>query len=531
MLTRRSWVVYAALLAIWVALIGWQVVEHFRVRRTARTELRHRAEDISSTLALLMRSQSFFGVISTNRLESALTELVKPGEFHPTSVVLLNARNEELASAGAPFDFQLLNELRGGEYWDDRAKTVMLMNLVDLGTNLAPSIVLSPGELRPPFRNGTNNPAATNVSETSPAPPVPGTEIGTNAAATNSPNLGNVVATALTGDITNAGRTNDLEPQSPRRGSRRRGDPGRPFERPYWMNVADYENLIQKKGVHGFIVVMPTESLIKTVEQDLWLRTFIAILATISVAGYGLAWGNLAKTSELQIRLVRASELNSHLKEMNLAAAGLAHETRNPLNIVRGLAQMISKQEDASPEIRGKSRDIINETDRITAQLNEFINYSRPREVRRAATSLNSVVAEVVRTLNYDLEEKKVQLQNHADPLVIEADEQLLRQALFNLVINAIQAVPVGGEIQIRAGRRNGAGAFVEVADNGPGVSPGHRAEIFKPYFTTHEEGTGLGLAVVQQIVLAHGWEIECQPNQPKGAVFRITHIKAATKV
>ena len=248
------------------------------------------------------------------------------------------------------------------------------------------------------------------------------------------------------------------------------------------------------------------------------------------MAGYALAWRNAARTSELQIRLVRASELNSHLKEMNLAAAGLAHETRNPLNIVRGLAQMISRRDDASPEIQEKSRQMIEETDRVTAQLNEFINYSRPREVRRAATSLNSVVAEVARALNYDLEEKKVKLQVVADPLTIEADEQLLRQALFNLVLNAIQAVPENGEIQVRAGQQNHNGAFVEIADNGPGVAPENRAEIFKPYFTTHAEGTGLGLAVVQQIVLAHGWEIACVPNEPSGALFRITHLKLAGK-
>jgi two-component system sensor histidine kinase HydH len=244
----------------------------------------------------------------------------------------------------------------------------------------------------------------------------------------------------------------------------------------------------------------------------------------------GLAWRNLAETSELQIRLVRASELNSHLNQMNLAAAGLAHETRNPLNIVRGLAQMISKQEDASPEIRIKSREIIDETDRVAAQLNEFINYSRPREVRRTALALNAIVTEVSRALNYDLDEKKVRLQNETEELVVEADEQLLRQALFNLVLNAVQAVPAAnGEIVIRAGRQ-GAEAFLEVADNGPGVLSENRAEIFKPYFTTNEDGRGLGLAVVRQIVLAHGWEIECLPNTPTGACFRITHVKLAVK-
>ena len=132
------------------------------------------------------------------------------------------------------------------------------------------------------------------------------------------------------------------------------------------------------------------------------MRCIIGCFAGLSVVGLGLAWRNQAKSSELQVRLVRASELNTHLKEMNLAAAGLAHETRNPLNIIRGLAQMISKQKDAPTEVRSRSREIIDETDRVTAQLNEFINYSRPREVRRSAVSLGLVVGEVVRQTGPD---------------------------------------------------------------------------------------------------------------------------------
>jgi signal transduction histidine kinase len=262
-----------------------------------------------------------------------------------------------------------------------------------------------------------------------------------------------------------------------------------------------------------------------TCRQDLWLRSIIALLATVSVVGSALALSNLEKSSDLQVRLVRASQLNLHLKEMNLAAAGLAHETRNPLNIVRGLAQMISKRDDVSPEIRSKSVQIVDESDRVTAQLNEFINYSRPREVRRSAVSLGAVVGEVARALSGDIEEKKIRLETGKAHLAIEADEQMLRQALFNLLLNATQAVGVGGEIQVVAAR-NGTEATLEVRDTGPGVPPERRSEIFKPYFTTNEKGTGLGLAVVQQIILAHGWEIECLPNEPRGAIFRITHLK-----
>jgi signal transduction histidine kinase len=214
---------------------------------------------------------------------------------------------------------------------------------------------------------------------------------------------------------------------------------------------------------------------------------------------------------------------------MNLAAAGLAHETRNPLNIIRGLAQMISKQSGTAAEIQRKSREIIDEADKVAAQLNEFINYSRPREVRRAKLALGSVVNEVVRALTYDLQEKKISLQIKGEQLSIEADEQLLRQALFNLLLNAIQAADGSGEIQIVAEKRNATEAVLEVRDNGPGVPPDRRTEIFKPYFTTQTKGTGLGLAVVQQIVLAHGWEVECLANEPRGAVFRVSHLKLAS--
>jgi two-component system sensor histidine kinase HydH len=191
---------------------------------------------------------------------------------------------------------------------------------------------------------------------------------------------------------------------------------------------------------------------------------------------------------------------------------------------------MISKRPDAPPEIRNKSREIIDETDKVTAQLNEFINYSRPRELRRSVLALNAVVTEVVRALNYDIEEKNIQVEIQGEMLSIEADEQLLRQVLFNLVLNATQAVGEGGEIQILAQRLSASEASIEVKDNGPGVPADRRTEIFKPYFTTRPKGTGLGLAVVQQIVLAHGWEIQYIPKEPKGAIFRLGRLKLSVK-
>jgi signal transduction histidine kinase len=506
---RRSTLIYGLLLAAWVLALGWQTAEHFRVRRAARAQLIYRAEDISTTLGIVLRSQRRFGVLSKERLESALHDLVRPGELN--GIALLNAAGDVVASAGMVADFQTKGVEGPAEHWNEQ--TVTLMNLVDLGTNVTrdietnrPPIVLTRDEF---FRQSdTNRFAGGPPSE----PPPSAEESNRTATATNE-----AAEPPPSGSSTN-------------RPWFRNGS-GRPrLGRPPWMSEEVYNAMLQKQGVRSFVIVMSTQPVVVASRQDLWLRCIIGLLATVSVVGSGLAWRNLTTSSDLQLRLVRASELTTHLKEMNLAAAGLAHETRNPLNIIRGLAQMISKQADAPAEIREKSRAIVDETDKVTVQLNEFINYSRPREVRRTVLPLSSAVSEVVRALGYDIEEKQVQVEIKGEPFSIEADEQLLRQALFNLLLNAIQAIDPGGVIQIDMGRPNATEAVLEIRDNGPGVPADRRKEIFKPYFTTQPKGTGLGLTVVQQIVHAHGWEIECLPNEPKGAIFRLAHVKLAGK-
>jgi signal transduction histidine kinase len=190
---------------------------------------------------------------------------------------------------------------------------------------------------------------------------------------------------------------------------------------------------------------------------------------------------------------------------------------------------LLLKEDQPPADVREKAGRIIDETDRVTAQLNEFINFSRPREVHHGTTKFNAVAIEVARALCYDIEDKKITVEVQSEPLFIQADEPMFRQAMFNLVLNAIQSVPAGGKICL-VGRKSGnSEAVIEVQDNGHGVPAEHEDDIFKPYFTTREKGTGLGLAVVKQIVLAHHWEIRYVPNQPSGAIFRISQIKLAT--
>src|SRR4051812_24218143 len=223
MITRRSWLIYGVLAAIWLMLIGWQAVEHVRVREGAHAALINRAKDISNTLGLVMRSQRRFSVISRERLESALKELVKPGELN--AIALLNAAGDVVASAGSPVDLQSKGILRQGEHWEDQ--TVTLVNLVDLGTNMTQEL------------EHTNITIVLSRSE------IPGYE-------TNRPPPGTPPQGLSPGMLTNS---NTFEPhfRHSTNWSRARGtNEHRGFGRPFWMSEAEYKTVSEKQGVHSF---------------------------------------------------------------------------------------------------------------------------------------------------------------------------------------------------------------------------------------------------------------------------------------
>jgi signal transduction histidine kinase len=321
------------------------------------------------------------------------------------------------------------------------------------------------------------------------------------------------------------GRTAETRPAGP--GPEGAGPPQRfPYSRPAWMEKEEYDALIKTQGVHSLVISLSTADMRKAVKEDFVLRFLVSALTSGAALISALAWRNLNRNADLQIRLLKAGEMNSNLAQLNLAAAGLAHETRNPLNLIRGLAQMVAIQAQDSPKLKEHASAIIEEADRVTVQLNQFIDYSKPRQAHLAPVEIARLVADVARTLVPDIEDKQVKLEVMSTPLTIEADEQLFRQALFNLLLNAVQAVEVGGHIAVCWEIAAEGKAVLEVRDDGPGVAEADRTEIFKPYVTKRPKGVGLGLAIVQQIVAAHHWEIVCQANVPRGAVFRLSHLR-----
>lgn len=444
-----------------LAVCAWQHAEHARFQRTAAAALVNRGRDITSTLGVVVRSQRRAGGLVSHDRIVAALQDL----IHPgqlESVAILGATGETIASAGKPLDLSPERLRNSGIHWG--WGTLTLFNLMDLGTTL-------------PVESGR-------------AP-----------------------ATIVVAD--------------PRafRASTRKSGAAATYGRPAWMSREDYDAVIEKQGVHSLVIALATTEMERAVRHDLWLRSLVSLLAVAAALGAALAWRKLRQNADLQIRLVKAGEMNTHLAAMNLAAAGLAHETRNPLNLIRGRAQMIAMQTQEAPGLNQHAAAIVEETDRVTVQLNEFIQFSKPREPHPAPVDLTSLVMDVARALQPDLEEKGITFHPPATAVTVLADELLLRQALFNLLLNAAQAVAPGGEVAVRTSVTAPHQVCVDVCDDGPGVPVADRLAIFKPYVTMRAKGAGLGLAIVQQIVTAHQWEISCEDNHPCGAIFRIRHI------
>lgn len=220
-----------------------------------------------------------------------------------------------------------------------------------------------------------------------------------------------------------------------------------------------------------------------------------------------------------QRSLVRASKL-AVVGEM---ASAIAHEVRTPLGILRSSAQMLHRE----PQISAEGRELIgfveSETDRLNRLVSSMLDLARPRSPARAQTDLHALIAHAIALLAAQAESK--QIATHAHPLardpVVACDEEQMTQVVLNILLNGLQILHRGGRIDVTT-RDAGDQLEIEIADDGPGIDPAERARVFEAFFFRREGGIGLGLAVVQQIVSAHGGEIEADESALGGALFRI---------
>ncbi|HYR02732.1 MAG TPA: ATP-binding protein, partial [Syntrophobacteria bacterium] len=201
-------------------------------------------------------------------------------------------------------------------------------------------------------------------------------------------------------------------------------------------------------------------------------------------------------------------------------AAGVAHEIRNPLSSIRGLAQFLRQVLAGGSKEREYAEIMVREVDRINRVVTDLLTIARPQEPDLAPTDLQELLNHSVGLLQGDADRRGVEIRRVIPSELPEVvmDENQMTQALLNLILNALQAVETGGTIRV--------GASVDpfdsrlhlwVEDDGPGIPSGQMGKIFDPFFTTRAKGTGLGLSIVQKIVTHHRGEIRVE-SPPKGS-------------
>jgi two-component system sensor histidine kinase HydH len=253
-----------------------------------------------------------------------------------------------------------------------------------------------------------------------------------------------------------------------------------------------------------------------------WLRIWLGVTAALILLLLAIAWLVSVRLTEVRGRERVLQSEAEHLREMGQAAAGLAHETRNPLGLVRGWTQRLAQATSSSPEVQDQAQAVIEECDRVTARINQFLSFAKPCNPQREEVDLRDLVGELAIILEPDLEARHLKIGHQTDgpPAIVSVDREMFRQALFNLLSNAIAFSPNEGVIEIVAVRDQDGKGRVEIADRGPGVSADGVDSLFTPYYTTREGGTGLGLAIVKRIARAHGWHAGFRPRSGGGSIF-----------
>jgi two-component system, NtrC family, nitrogen regulation sensor histidine kinase GlnL len=219
-------------------------------------------------------------------------------------------------------------------------------------------------------------------------------------------------------------------------------------------------------------------------------------------------------------------QLKENLAALGELSAGIAHEFKNALATISGYAQMI-RAEELDGEASDYANRILEQTRNITHVVTEFLKYARPLDIANEPVALEPLVERVVSEVANTKPE--VQLRAEGTFSSVPGDESLLRQALLNLVRNAAEACAdavAGGRVVLKGQlvRADGGGVqHIVILDNGPGIEREALGKLFRPFYTTKSDGTGLGLAVVQKIIVQHGGQVGARNRSEGGAAFTIT--------
>jgi signal transduction histidine kinase len=221
-----------------------------------------------------------------------------------------------------------------------------------------------------------------------------------------------------------------------------------------------------------------------------------------------------------------------HLATLGELATGLAHEIRNPLAGIAGVIEIVGRDLPATSPARAVVKDVRLEITRISRTLTDLLETARPRRPEIRRSNLNTTVEHAVMLARQQVLSRPIKIELHQDPTVpeVEHDSDQIHQVLLNLLLNAVQAMDGAGTVRVEIGTRDNC-ASVVVSDTGRGISPQNLPNIFRPFYTTKGNGTGLGLSLAHRIVEDHHGRIDVSSVLGNGSQFTVLlpfHMPAA---
>ncbi len=251
----------------------------------------------------------------------------------------------------------------------------------------------------------------------------------------------------------------------------------------------------------------------------------LEIIATVlkegvEAAGIVFLFRDITELQHLKKEIAR----NQHLASLGSLAAGVAHEIRNPLSSIKGFATYFRERYRDNPEDEKTAGIMIQEVDRLNRVISQLLDYARPMTMQRQETHVQTIIQHAMRMIETQAREKGITLQADlpADIPAAGIDPDRMKQVFLNLYLNALGAMETGGMLSVALTELPGERIRIEVRDTGVGIAPQDLGRIFDPYFTTKPSGAGLGLAIVQKIVDAHGGEIRVESTPGQGTTVTI---------
>ncbi|MFN7925229.1 MAG: ATP-binding protein [Bryobacteraceae bacterium] len=229
------------------------------------------------------------------------------------------------------------------------------------------------------------------------------------------------------------------------------------------------------------------------------------------------------KDAETRSQIRSQLDVSTRLTAMSRLTGGVAHEIKNPLNAMALHLEILKSKLNGEDNVQNELRVLGGEISRLDRVVKTFIEFTRPVDLRRKTLDLGEMARHVVALVGPGAHQAgiEVRLTTDSEPLQIEGDEDLMKQALLNVVNNGIESMKPGGKLDVKVGR-DAEEVVVTVSDEGSGISPAVRDKIFNLYFTTKQKGTGIGLAMTFRIVQFHDGAIDFTSEPGMGTTFRM---------